>query len=463
MKHPLTQYRRIHFIGIGGSGMSGLARILKEKGCKISGSDQTDSATIASLKKDKIAVSIGHKASFLPAKTGLIIRSLAIPPQNSEMLEAKKRKIPVLTYGEAVGLLSREYETISVCGTHGKTTTTALAAAALIACKKDPSVIVGANVKELNGKNYRTGKGKNLIIESCEHFRSFLNYEPKIIIITNIEADHLDYYKNLEDYIGAFRTFIGKLPKNGLLITNGDDANVRKILKNFTAAKTILYGTAKNNDYRLEKNVVLKKDATTAGRVATKEKKLATLNMKIPGAHNLMNAAAVIALASELNLNVGTAAKALSSYNGSARRFELKGIIGNTHIIDDYAHHPTEIAATLNAIREKFGKESRVLCIFQPHQYSRTRLLLKDFAKSFGDADEVIIPNILRVRDKSDDVKSITPEKLAKEISRFHKNAHHVNGFPKTAAHVKKHLRDYDVVVTMGAGDVWKIADELLK
>jgi UDP-N-acetylmuramate--alanine ligase len=438
----------IHLIGIGGSGLSALARVLKKRGCKISGSDMTKSGVIEKLLKEKIKVSIGHKREFLPKDAELVIHSSAVDSENPELKEAMKRKIPVMTYAKAVGFLSEEYKTISICGTHGKTTTTALAAAVFIACKKDPTVIVGSQIKELNGKNCRCGKGENLIVESCEHFRSFLNYSPSIIIITNIEADHLDYYKDLKDYISAFKAFIDRLPKSGLVIANGDDANVRKILKNYKKAKVVLYGKNKNNDYMLSGNEIKKGG-----------KKLAKLDMKIPGTHNLMNAAAVIALTSEQKIPIKTAATALSSYQGSARRYELKGIIGSTHIIDDYAHHPTEIAATLKAIREKFGKKSKILCVFQPHQYSRTRLLMKGFAKAFGDADEVIIPNILSIRDKSADIKSVTPEKLVKEISRFHSRALYLGGFDKTAAYVKKHLKDYDVVLTMGAGDVWKIAD----
>jgi UDP-N-acetylmuramate--alanine ligase len=290
------------------------------------------------------------------------------------------------------------------------------------------------------------------VLESCEHFRSFMNYKPEIIIITNIEVDHLDYYKNLEDYVSAFRSFIKKLPKKGLLIANGDDANVKKIIKNFRGAKVILYGESAGNDYKLG-----------GGAVKTPQNKKITLNLKIPGRHNLLNAAAVITLACELKLDPETANKALSSFQGSARRCELKGIIGRTHVIDDYAHHPTEIRATLRAMREKYGTRSRILCIFQPHQYSRTRLLLKDFAASFKDADEVIIPNILGVRDKPADIKKMTPEKLVKEISKNHPRASHINGFPETSAYVKKRLKNYDVVITMGAGDVWKIADEIIR
>lgn len=452
MKNTFKKFRNIHCIGIGGSGLSGLAQILGKNGCRVTGSDKTRSAAVTSLNKSGIKVNVGHKAAYLPAKTDLVIYSSAIPRTNPELKEAIKRKIPAITYSKAVGLLSENYRTISVCGTHGKTTTTALSAAALIAAKKDPTVIVGSLVKELGGRNYRVGKGSFLVVESCEHFRNFLTYNPEIIVITNIEADHLDYYKDLADYKNAFRTFIGKLPENGLLIANGDDPNVKDILKNFRKSKIVLYGRSEKNDYRLAGN-----------KIFSGKKMIAEINLKIPGDHNLMNAAAVVALASEKKLSMNAVTKALCSFRGSARRFELKGIVNKTHIIDDYAHHPTEISVTLKALREKYGKKSRILCIFQPHQYSRTRLLLKDFARSFADADEVIIPNILRVRDTSSDVESITPEKLVREISKNHRRVRYLKNFKATEAYAKKHLRNFDVIITMGAGDVWKIADALVR
>jgi UDP-N-acetylmuramate--alanine ligase len=451
MKNPIKKYRQIHCVGIGGSGMSALACILKKTGIRVSGSDLQDSEILSKIRKQGIKVFIGHKSKNLPSGTDLVIRSSAIPLNNPEIKEAAGHKIPVLNYAQGVGLLSNCHKTICICGTHGKTTTTAMTAAVLTALKQDPTVIVGSSVNELQNRNYRAGKGKYFVLEACEHFRSFLNYKPQIIILTNVEADHLDYYKDLKDYKSSFIEFINKLPADGILIANGDDKNIRDILKKCRKPKVFLYGSGKNNNYLLKGSKVLKKN-----------KQIAILDLNIPGKHNLMNSAAVISLVDKLGLNVKVALKILNSYKGSARRFELKGIVKGTHIIDDYGHHPTEIAATLKAVREKYGKKSRILCVFQPHQYSRTRLLLNDFAKSFGDATEVIIPNILRVRDTDADVKSITPQKLVQKITLHHGNAKFIHGLDKTATHIKKHIDKYDVVITMGAGDVWKIADMLV-
>jgi UDP-N-acetylmuramate--alanine ligase len=450
MKTSIYRSKHIHCIGIGGSGLSALAQILYKMGAIITGSDIQESKTRQNMIKSGIPVKIGHTAANIPKNCSLVIYSPAIKQSNPEIREAVRRKLPLQTYPQALGELTKIYETIAICGTHGKTTTTALCAASFISAKKDPAVIVGSSVKELGGDNFRNGGGDNLIIEACEHFRSFMNYHPTYVIITNIEEDHLDFYKNLTNYKKAYCDFINKIPAKGLLVANIDDENTLSVIKKAKKVHTVYYGIGKDADYRIQNNLVFHG-----------EKKIADLNLKIPGKHNLLNSAAVIALGTELGLNPDMMAKALNSYQGSARRFELKGIINNTHIIDDYAHHPTEIRATLKAVREKYGIESKVLVVFQPHQYSRTRLLLQGFAESFTDSNEVIIPNILRVRDEESDVKSISPQHLVKEISLFHKNVSYGNGLLNTAKQLKRNIHKYDVIITMGAGDVWKVADYL--
>lgn len=445
----LKNYKQIHCIGIGGSGLSGLAQILNSYGLKISGSDQTISATTGILAKKGIKIFIGHKAQNLPANTGLVIFSPAVPANNPERQAALKKNIPQISYPQAVGLLTKDFETISICGTHGKTTTTGLIASAFIKDKQDPTVIVGSVLKELKNSNQRVGKGQNFILESCEYRRGFLNYRPAIIVMNNIEADHLDYYKDLKDYIKAFREFAALLPKNGLIIANYDDINVLKITKNHPG-KVIYFGENSGAHYQLKKSTVLKN-----GKI------IAKLNLKIPGGHNRLNAVAAIATCTELGLNIKNVLAAINSYHGAKRRFQIKGKVGKTIIIDDYAHHPTEIKATLKAVREKYGRSKKVLCVFQPHQYSRTRELLKDFAKSFNLADEVIIPNILKVRDSAKDVASISPQKLVQAIAKNQPNTSFGDGFPNTIKIIRKRLKDYDIVITMGAGNVWQIANSL--
>lgn len=420
----------IHFIGIGGSGMSGLARILKAQKHRISGSDQNAGHTIHELKKEGITVKIGHHAKNIPPKAEMVIYSPAAPENNPERIAARRRKISQYSYPEAVGHLTQTKNTICICGTHGKTTTTAMAAAIFLKAKKDPSVIVGANIRELKNRNAHNGHGPDLIIESCEYRRGFLNYQPQTIIITNIEADHLDYYKNLQDYKKAFLQFVHKLPKNGTIIVNKDDKNIRAILKNYRNTKIIWYGKAK-------------------------------LKLKVPGDHNLMNAGAALALAKAYKIPPGTAINALQNYQGSSRRFETIGYHGKAIVIDDYGHHPTEIKATLQAARQKFGVKAKILCIFQPHQLSRTHKLLKQFSTAFKDANTVIIPNIFSVRDSAQDLKIMNTDKLVQAISKHHKHVKNGNGMEKTAASIKENA--YDVIITMGAGDVYQIAEEIAK
>ncbi len=460
----------VHFIGIGGTGMSGLARIFQNSGIKISGSDKEKTKTTIALQKEKITVKIGHSSKNIGPNADIVVYSPAIPDTNIEILEAQKRHIPLLSYPEAVGMLTAKKTTICVCGTHGKTTTTAMAATVFIKAKKDPTVLVGANVKTLNNHNSRSGKSPWFILEACEYKRGFLNYKPKFLIITNIEADHLDYFKNEKDYEKAFRELVEKVPGDGFIVAYGDDPHVRRVLNNVTR-RIIWFGTSKNVDYHLVKN-----------KIYFKKRLIGELNLKIPGEHNRMNATAVIAIAHDLKLPMRQTIKALNGYEGAGQRFEQVGKIGHTVIIDDYGHHPTEIVATLQACREKCypaparrrqgfgglrrtsaGSKAKILCIFQPHQYSRTYKLLDGFARAFQQADEVIIPNIFKVRDTAVDVAKISPQKLVQAIAKHHPCVHYGGGLKKTLEYVQKRQKDFDVIITMGAGNVGIIARKLLK
>lgn len=451
MKIDLKTIKYLHFIGIGGSGMSGLARIMKAQGKIVTGSDLNAGHTIDALKKEGIAITLGQTSGKIPAKTEMVVYSPAVPSTNPERLEAQKKHLQQYSYPEAVGLLTGTKSTICISGTHGKTTTTAMSAAVFLKAKKDPSVIVGATIRELKNRNAHNGKGKDLIIESCEYRRGFLHYDPQTIIITNVEADHLDYYKNLADYKKAFVEFVNKLPKNGMVIANHDDKNIRNILQNNRKVKIHWFGKSAGSEYLLKKNTVNRKG-----------KKIAELNLGIPGEHNLMNATAVIALAGTHKIPMKTAIQALDNYKGSSRRFETVGYLGKAIVIDDYGHHPTEIKATLRAARQKYGKKAKILCVFQPHQFSRTLKLLKDFMKAFTDADEVIIPNIYGVRDKASDLKKMNTDKLVKAISKKHRHITNGHGFESTIKKIRA-KKNYDIIITMGAGDVYKIAEQLIQ
>lgn len=447
----ITAGMHIHFIGIGGTGMSGLARIFQNLGINVSGSDREKTKITIALQKEKIRVHIGHSSRHISSNTNAVIYSPAIPDTNIELQEAKKRKIHILSYPQAVGLLTEEKMTICVCGTHGKTTTTAMAATVFIKTKKDPTVLVGATIKALHKHNSRSGKSPWFILEACEYKRSFLNYKPKFLIITNIEADHLDYFKNEKDYVEAFQELTQRIPKNGLIVANIDDVNVRKAVKN-ARPRIVWYGSSKKAEYWLKNKTIYHKSV-----------KIAKLELKIPGKHNLFNATAVLALAHQLKLPLKKTIAALNGYEGAGQRFEEIGKIGKTIIIDDYGHHPTEIVVTLQATREKFGKKAKILCIFQPHQYSRTYKLLDGFAKAFQQADEVIIPNIFRVRDTAEDMAKISPQILVQAISKYHPCVRYGHGLQKTFQYVKKRQKKFGVIMTIGAGNVGIIARKLME
>lgn len=440
--------------------MSALAAILKTYGKQITGSDHEDSVFLHKLRTLGMQLTSHHAAKNLRNEPDLVIYSLAISAGNPEIRYARRKKIPLLSYPEAVGELTKHFFTIAICGTHGKSTITALLAKIFIENNFDPTVIVGTTLKELGGSNFRVGKSKMLILEACEYKRAFLEYLPRAIVLHTLDPDHMDYYKNFQDYLDAFREFVGRLPRDGYFFGNLDDDDIHSIIhalqtKKFPSYNCFTYSTQyAHADFYLEGSTLFRHN-----------EKRGNLKLKIPGMHNRTNALAAFAVANSFGIAPKDILKSLASYEGAARRFEIKGKIGKTVIIDDYGHHPVEIAATLQAAREKFPK-AKICLVFQPHQYSRTKKLLKEFVESFGAADAVVIPNIYEARDTERDKESISPQILVKAIKQHHKNPqgiHYGGGLSKSVDFLKKEIKKYDVVFTMGAGDVWKVADALIK
>jgi len=437
----------IHFIGIGGIGVSALARYYLKKGYKISGSDLVDSEIIKDLKKMGAKIFVGeHKRENVPKDTKMIIYSPAINFKNPELKEFvgknKKSNIRILSYPEALGELTKKYFTIAVCGSHGKSTTSSMIGLLLIKAGFDPTVIIGTKLKEFKNSNFREGKGKYLVIEADEWHESFLNYFPKIIIITNIDKEHLDYYKNFKNVLNAFKKFAKKLPKDGVLILNKDDKNILKNSFSKIIKKTLFYSLKQEESEKIKKI------------------------LKIPGKHNISNALAVLVLARALNIDDKVSFKAISQYKGSWRRFEEKKLEiknFNLRIISDYGHHPTEIEATLKAAREKFPKK-RIWLIFQPHQYQRTYYLFNDFVKVFLKApvDKIIIVDIYDVlgREKKQIKKKVSSLKLVKAINK--KSVIYLKK-EKVISYLKKNLKNEDVILIMGAGDIYSLSGELSK
>lgn len=414
--------KRVHFIGIGGIGTSALAAVYLNRGVQVSGSDQQLNDLTKELINNGAQITEGHQSKNITDQE-LVIYSPAIPDNNPELLAAKEKNIKTLTYPEALGDLSQEYFTIAISGTHGKSTTTAMTAVTLEEAGLDPTVIVGTKITQLNNKNYRIGKSKYLIIEACEYKESFKHLKPQILIITNIEAEHLDYYKTEENYINSFKELCQSLPETSQVIIQAKDKNSLEATKNIKAQTHQLSGAPHLTN--------------------------------LPGKHNQENALNTYFLATKLlKIPKETATNALQNFQGTWRRMEYLGKKGSTHFYDDYAHHPTEIKATLNALREHYGQDSKILTIFQPHQYSRTANLLKDFAKSFNDTNQVIIPNIYKVRDTEEDLKKITPEQLVEEIGD---KAVYGNGLQATESWLQENYNKFNVVVIMGAGNVTQL------
>lgn len=448
--------KRIHMIGIGGIGMSALAQLLHRGGVSLSGSDREPSALTQKLEKIGIRMYYGHEASHVTHETDLVIGSLAIGDDNPELLAARRLRIPFITYPEALGEITRRHDTIAICGTHGKSTTTAMIGHILIDAGFDPTVIVGATVPELGGSNFRYGKSKLLVLESCEYKRAFLHYSPRIVLMHTIDPDHLDYYKDEADYSSAFKKFAAKLPRNGFFFGNLDDEDVHEVFhhlqsKKFPTYNTFTYGIAYGQgDFSIQKDELFHRG-----------KPVGTLHLQIPGLHNRSNALAAFSVCALLGVAPRDILRSLHSFRGAGRRFEYKGTYKGVTIIDDYAHHPAEIKATLQAAGERFAGK-KICVVFQPHQYNRTKHFLKEFGAAFGGSDLVVVPNIYDVRDSAGDRKSVSAEALVAEITKNRVRAHHGEGFEKTISFLKKHAAKFDVIVTMGAGDVWKIADALL-
>lgn len=430
----MDQYKKIHFIGIGGIGISALAYLALAEGKKVTGSDSGATALTDDLVESGAHISIGHSVDNVNEDTELVVYTEAIDTENNpEFKKAKEMGIPVLSYFEALGQVSRTKKTIAVVGTHGKTTTTAMLGLALVKAGLDPTVIVGSKVKEFGGRNIYIGKGDLFAVEGCEYRRSFLNLEPFGVVFLNCEAEHLDYYKDEEDYMLAYEELIQKIPTDGFLVANMEDKNVEK-LTHECAGKVMRVG--KDDIGKLN------------------------LKLKVIGDFNRLNAVQAYKAAEAVGAQPDDIRFALEEFGGTWRRLEVKGEFNGAVLIDDYGHHPTEVSATLKAIRDKYDGK-RLICVFQPHQYSRTHLMINEFRGAFKDADKVIIPNIYEARDSDEDKVKIDAEKLVNLLAETHPDAEWGKGFDNTYKLLKKTVKKGDVVVTMGAGSIGELAERL--
>lgn len=429
---------RIHIIGIGGIGVSALAKYFLSQGTRVSGSDLSPSEITEELTQAGMTVMIGrHKKTNIPRGVHRVIYSSAVTAQNPELQDAKHRNIKTESYPEALGALTRKFNTITVSGAHGKSTTTSLLAYMFEQGHFDPTVIVGTKIKEFGNSNFRRGQGTHLILEADEWNRSFLSYHPAHAIVTNIDAEHLDTYGHIDNIKHTFEEYLRKIPKKGIIVLNYDDPHLRAIAERL-GRKVIWY--------------------SFRDREATRIRSL----LKIPGAHNISNALAALKMARALGVQETHILAALARFSGAWRRFELKGIMNGAFLFSDYAHHPREISSTIAAARERFPFR-RIWCVFQPHQYQRLSYLWDDFTAAFDHADRICLLPVYDVagRETASARRNVNSKKLASVLDARGKHVIHFSSHVSAKKYIRSSARKGDVILFMGAGDIYRLANEL--
>ncbi len=472
--------KHIHLIGTGGSGLSAIARLLKEMGYTVSGSDRAETPFLAHLRAAGVTISIGHRPENI-AGADLVVRSSAISDDNPEVVAARAVGLPVLKRADFLGHLMEGKTAIAVAGTHGKTTTSAMLAWVLTALGQEPSFIVGGVLNNL-GVNARAGSGKTFVIEADEYDRMFLGLKPLIAVVTNVEYDHPDCYPTPADFQAAFLEFVKLLPSDGVLVACAEDAGAQALLTEAKrlGRKTVAYGISdqlpvisdqsiaknlKNNDKgglsfeaicHLPSATRHPPSATRHSPSAIRNPHSAIVNLRVPGKHNVRNALAVLSVIHLLGLSLEAAAQALGQFTGTGRRFELRGEANGIVIIDDYAHHPTEIRATLAAARSRYAGH-RLWAVWQPHTYSRTQTLFDEFAHAFADADQVIVTEVYAAREP---VQDFSAEQVAKAMP--HPSAHFIPNLAEISNYLVSHLRPGDVLLVLSAGDADLVSIQVL-
>jgi len=436
--------------------MSGLAHILAKRGFRVAGTDPAENKQTRDLESLRATIHHEHLAENITKDIDVVVVTSAIKKDNPELLAAMAMNIPIMPRSVLLNEILNEHKAIAVTGTHGKTTTSSMLALALTEADLDPTAVIGAEVHTIEG-NAKEGKGEYSVAEVCEYERAFLDIYPFGAIITNIEADHLDCYKDIHDIIDAFSEFVTHMKEDGFLVYMGDDVNCQKVAKR-AVCRVYSYGLGEDNAYSARN--IKPSDHHMVFDVYKGDKLLTSCTLGIPGKHNLLDALAVIATADIIGANLGKVILALSKFTGADRRFQIKLESEEITIIDDYAHHPTEIAATLAGARQFYPK-SRIIAVFQPHQHSRTRLLLGDFARSFDNADLVLIPEIYAVRDTPEDIASVSSQDVVNLINKASEKASYFPDYPSTLTKLKEIIQKGDIVITIGAGPVYKIGDDL--
>ena len=449
--HPV----HVHFIGIGGISMSGLASVLLKEGFTVSGSDAKASPLTEQLSAQGARIMIGQCAENIDPACSVVVYTAAIHPDNPEFAQAVSLNIPMLTRAQLLGQIMKNYEMpIAVAGTHGKTTTTSMLSHVTMQAGMDPTISVGGILKSIGG-NIRVGNSGTFITEACEYTNSFLSFYPKMELILNIDADHLDFFKDLAQIRSSFHSFALLMDGDGTLIINGEIPDLASFTSDLPC-KVITYGST-GSDYTAG-NIRFDEAGFSSFDVYCRGSHLGSLKLQVPGLHNVSNALACTAAARELGVSFADIQKGLYSFTGTDRRFEHKGTWHGVTVIDDYAHHPTEISATLQAAKKT--QHSRIVCVFQPHTYTRTSALLPDFARALSHADVTILADIYAAREKN--TIGITSDDLRREMQQLGANALYFPSFDEILTYLTGHLKEGDLLITMGAGDIVTVGERLL-
>lgn len=449
-------YKHVHFIGIGGISMSGLAEILLIEGYKVSGTDNTDSSIVNRLRKLGAKIFIGHnKDNILDAD--LIIYTDAISKDNEELIAAINSGAPVVDRASFLGALMKNYKnSIAISGTHGKTTTTSMVATIMNHGKLNPTILIGGELDDIGG-NVKIGTEEYILTEACEYRANILKYFPTMAIILNMDEDHLDYFKSMDHIVDTFIGYVKNLDDKSNLIINADDPYADKV-KNESKANIISFGLEKACDYRAE-NIRYDSEGFPSYSLNIRNSEIHEIKLSVMGIHNIYNSLAAIATTHTLGLPMDVISEFITYYNGVHRRLEFKGYINNTtRVVDDYAHHPTEIRATLSALKK--STKGKIYCVFQPHTFTRTKILLDSFAKSFEGANKIIIADIYAAREL--DNGEIHSKELANRIKENGEDSIYISSFEEIEKYLVENAKDNDIIVTMGAGNVYKIGDSIL-
>ena len=453
-KTTLNDIKKAHFIGIGGISMSGLAQTLYSKGIVVTGSDIADSALTEQLESIGISVSIGHEAKNISADCQLVTYTAALSNDNPELLQARAYGIEIIDRAELLGLIMDDYKrAVGVSGTHGKTTTTSLISEMLLLADYDPTLNVGGILGSIDS-NFRVGKSEYFVAEACEYFDSFSKFYPYIGVILNIDNDHTDYFKSEQQLRNSFKKFAGNIPADGFLIINRDISDVPEFVSGLKC-NVVTYGA--NGEYSAS-NIEYSADGRSSFDVYHKGAFVVRISLNLPGVHNVENSLAAFAVGSALGVPACVMQNSFATFSGAKRRFETKGYLDGIHIVDDYAHHPTEINATLTAAKE--CEHERLYTVFQPHTFSRTKSFLDGFAETLSMSDVVVLLDIYSARE--DDDGSVHSKDLAEKIVELGTPCHYFDSFAGAGEFLKANCKKGDMIITMGAGDVYKLGEELL-